>query len=364
MDLSKLKEKLHSAKNICIVSHKNPDGDAIGSSIGLASLINTFNNCAKVLVPNEFPQFLNWIENSDEILIWDNNPSISENLLLNADVIFCLDFNALHRIGDLGDVVAKSKATKVMIDHHLSPEDFADYTLSVTTTSSTAELVFEFIEELDFTEKINKGSAEALYCGIMTDTGSFKFPSTSARTHQIISKLIQLGADNGKIHSLVYDSNSINRLQILGYCLDKMEVIENKISLFTLPKTIQNELNINRNQLKLNQHQVKTIQNQLKINRNQPKINQNQLKLTKGDTEGIVNYGLSIKEVIVSAFMREDDGSIKISFRSKGDFDVNIFARTYFSGGGHKNAAGGSSELNLNEAKAYFKKSILAYLNV
>ena len=329
MDLSKLKEKLHSAKNICIVSHKNPDGDAIGSSIGLASLINTFNNCAKVLVPNEFPQFLNWIENSDEILIWDNNPSISENLLLNADVIFCLDFNALHRIGDLGDVVAKSKATKVMIDHHLSPEDFADYTLSVTTTSSTAELVFEFIEELDFTEKINKGSAEALYCGIMTDTGSFKFPSTSARTHQIISKLIQLGADNGKIHSLVYDSNSINRLQILGYCLDKMEVIENKISLFTLPKTIQNEL-----------------------------------KLTKGDTEGIVNYGLSIKEVIVSAFMREDDGSIKISFRSKGDFDVNIFARTYFSGGGHKNAAGGSSELNLNEAKAYFKKSILAYLNV
>ena len=107
MDLSKLKEKLHSAKNICIVSHKNPDGDAIGSSIGLASLINTFNNCAKVLVPNEFPQFLNWIENSDEILIWDNNPSISENLLLNADVIFCLDFNALHRIGDLGDVVAK-----------------------------------------------------------------------------------------------------------------------------------------------------------------------------------------------------------------------------------------------------------------
>lgn len=329
MGLSKLKEKLHSAKNICIVSHKNPDGDAIGSSIGLASLINTFNNCAKVIVPNEFPQFLNWIEGSDDILIWDNNPSFTENILLNADVIFCLDFNALHRIGEVGDAVSKSKATKVMIDHHLSPEDFADYTLSVTSTSSTAELVYEFIEELGLKEKISKGSAEAIYCGIMTDTGSFKFPSTSARTHEIISRLIKLGADNGKIHSLVYDSNSINRLHILGYCLDKMEVIENKITLFTLPKSIQNEL-----------------------------------KLTKGDTEGIVNYGLSIKEVQVSAFMREDEGSIKISFRSKGDFDVNIFARTYFSGGGHKNAAGGSSELSLTQAKAYFEKSILAYLNV
>ena len=327
MELQDLKEAILSAKSISIITHKNPDGDAIGSSYGLANVLNAINPCATVIVPNEFPKFLNWIENVEQTVVWENEGELVENKILSSDIVFCLDFNALHRIDQVGEIVGRHQGIKVMIDHHLSPEDFADYCLSETTASSTAELVFEFLSELQFTEKLTPGAAEALYCGIMTDTGSFKFPSTSKRTHEIVAELIKFGANNGKVHSLVYDSNSINRLKILGHCLDKMEVVQGKVSLFTLPKAIQEEFS-----------------------------------LIKGDTEGIVNYGLSVKEIQASAFMREDDGIIKISFRSKGELDMNLFARKYFNGGGHRNAAGGMSTLTLDEAKAYFIESISTYL--
>ena len=323
MDYSELKKEILSKKNIVILTHKNPDGDAIGSSVGLSLVLNEIGLNTKVIVPNEAPAFLRWINSYDAILNFETHQAAATEQIQNADVIFCLDFNALHRIGEMGDLVAQSSAFKVLIDHHLQPEDFADFTLSKTSASSTCELVYEFTEALEATNSITKAAAEAIYTGLITDTGSFKFPSTSAYTHRVAGELINKGANNGKIHQLIYDSNSISRIKVLGYCLNNMEIIEDKVAFFSLSTNTQQDLGT-----------------------------------VKGDTEGIVNYGLSISTVMVSAFFREEAGMIKISFRSKGDHDVNLFARTYFDGGGHKNAAGGCSTSSLEETIAKFKNCV------
>lgn len=327
MDFSTLKTAILNANLVSIVTHKNPDGDAIGSSLGLANLLKKQGVNVKVIVPNAFPVFLNWMDGVNNILDWEKSTSQSDDLLASSDVIFCLDFNASHRIGGLETAVLDSSAIKVMIDHHLEPQEFCDYLLSDTSASSTAELVHLFICELGFQNDIDQSVGEALYCGIMTDTGSFKFPSTSGNTHDVVSDLIKRGTDNSKVHQLVYDSSSISRLKLIGHCLNEMEIISNKVTIFSLSQATHKSLH-----------------------------------LKKGDNEGIVNYGLSIKSVQVSAFFREDKDIIKISFRSKGDIDVNLFARTYFNGGGHKNAAGGISEGNLESAISHFRNSIKTFL--
>ncbi|MFT6716498.1 MAG: phosphoesterase RecJ-like protein [Saprospiraceae bacterium] len=327
MDLSTAKTRIQEANLISIVTHKNPDGDAIGSSLGLANLLIKQGINVKVIVPNAYPEFLKWMSGVNDVLDWEKHTVQSDELLAASDVIFCLDFNASHRIGGVANAVLNSGATKIMIDHHLEPEGFCDYILSDTSASSTAELVHQFICELGFQNDIDQNIGEALYCGIMTDTGSFKYPSTSANTHDVVSDLIKKGADNAKVHQLIYDSSSVARLKLIGHCLNEMEIIADKITVFSLS---------------LETHKT--------------------LQLKKGDNEGIVNYGLSIKTIQASAFFREDTDIIKISFRSKGDLDMNLFARTYFNGGGHKNAAGGMSKESLENAINHFRTSINEFL--
>jgi len=328
MNLSTIKSKILASKLVSIVTHHNPDGDAIGSSLGLANLLKKQGLRVEVIVPNTFPLFLNWMHGVSQILDYEKSSTKCDKLLASSDVIFCLDFNATHRIAGVQKAVINSEAAKVMIDHHLEPDGFCDYIMSDISASSTAELVHKFICELGFQNDIDKNIGEPLYCGIMTDTGSFKFPSTSANTHDVVSDLIKRGTDNAKVHQLVYDSSSIARLKLIGHCLNKMEIIENRVTVFSLSEETHKNL-----------------------------------QLKKGDNEGIVNYGLSIKTIDVSVFFREDKEIIKISFRSKGDIDVNQFARTYFNGGGHKNAAGGMSKESLNGTIKHFRNSIKIFLS-
>lgn len=321
-DISSIKTLLSSPKKIIIVPHKNPDGDAIGSTLGLYHFLLKNNHSAQIIVPNDYPNFLKWIPGESTILKHDSDKENCDNLINNADIIFTLDFNAFHRTGNMETVLTHSNAVKIMIDHHQEPDDYAKYTFSDVTMSSTCEMVYHFIDMLGETDSIDKDIATSLYVGIMTDTGSFRFRSTTSTTHRIIAKLIDKGADNNTIHNNVYDTNSYNRLQLLGCALSNLKVIpESRTAYITLS---QNELS--------------------------------KFDYKKGDTEGVVNYALSLDNIIFAAIFIEDrkEGIIKISLRSKGEFSVNAFSRAHFNGGGHNNAAGGRSELSLKKTVEKF----------
>ncbi len=311
-----IKSLLNSPKNIVIVPHRNPDGDAMGSTLGLYHYLKLHQHSAVVIAPNDYPDFLKWLPGDDTVLKFESQQDDSIALIDKADLIFTLDFNALHRTGNqMAEVLENSKATMLMIDHHQQPDDYAAYTYSDATMSSTCEMVYNFIEMLGDSEKIDAKIATCLYVGIMTDTGSFRFPATTSRTHQIIGNLIEKGAENSEIHNNIYDTNSYSRLQLLGRAMQNLEVIpELKTAYISLS---QSELD--------------------------------KFHFKKGDTEGFVNYALSLKNIIFAAIFIESqqDGIIKISLRSKGDFSVNEFSRAYFNGGGHTNAAGGRSETDL-----------------
>jgi phosphoesterase RecJ-like protein len=324
MELQELKSILNNQPSVFIVTHKSPDGDAIGSSLGLAGVLKKKGCDVTVVAPSEYPKFLRWIKGNEDVLVWGEDDEKIRESAEKANVLFCLDFNALHRIDEVGELVEKAKGKKVMIDHHQQPDDFADFTISDTSASSTAEMVYEFIESLEYQKFMDGDIGEALYCGIMTDTGSFRFPSTTARTHRVAGKLIDNGADHSMVHRRIYDSNTKRRLKLLGYCLLNMEVLEEKnTAIFKITKSDHKTFNIQ-----------------------------------KGDTEGIVNYGLSMPKIKSSVFFREDKNIVKISFRSKDDYDVNKFARAHFNGGGHKNAAGGMSKDSLEKAIDKFKSVI------
>jgi phosphoesterase RecJ-like protein len=316
-DINSIKTLLSSPKAIVIIPHKNPDGDAIGSTLGLYHYLKQLHHKATIIAPNDYPDFLKWMPEEHSILKYDNQKEDCDVLIEKADIIFTLDFNALGRIGNMEDIVYNSKAKKIMIDHHQQPDDYATYMYSDVSMSSTCEMVYNFIEMLGDVDKINSDIATCLYTGIMTDTGSFRFPSTTSATHHIIGQLIEKGANNSEIHNQIYDTNSYARLQLLGRALSNLKVIpEYRTAYITLS---QEELNA--------------------------------FNFKKGDTEGFVNYGLSLKGIIFAAIFIEShqDEIIKISLRSKGDFSVNELSRTHFNGGGHTNAAGGRSELNLKE---------------
>jgi phosphoesterase RecJ-like protein len=316
-DISSIKELLSSPKKIVIIPHKNPDGDAIGSTLGLLHYLNTYNHDAVIIAPNDYPDFLKWMPGESSILKYDHQKDDCDKLLISAELIFTLDFNSLGRIGQMQDVVSHTNAIKIMIDHHQQPDDYATFMYSDVTMSSTCEMVYNFIAMLDDTDKVDTDIATCLYTGIMTDTGSFRFPSTTSATHKIIGNLIEKGANNSQIHNNIMDTNSYERTQLLGKALSNLKVIpEYRTAYITLS---QEELNT--------------------------------FNFKKGDTEGFVNYGLSLKGIIFAAIFIESqqDGIIKISLRSKGDFSVNELSRTYFEGGGHTNAAGGKSDLNMKE---------------
>jgi len=314
--ISEIKALLNSPKQIVIVPHKNPDGDAMGSTLALYHYLKIFNHKAVVIAPNDYPDFLKWLPGDDTVLKFESQQEDSKALIERAELIFTLDFNALHRAGEgMAEAIDRSKATKLMIDHHQQPDDYASFTYSDVSMSSTCEMVYNFIEMLGDIDKINTSIATCLYVGIMTDTGSFRFPATTSRTHQIIGDLIEKGADNSQIHNNIYDTNSYSRLQLLGRAMQNLRVIpELRTAYITLSQAELDEFNFK-----------------------------------KGDTEGFVNYALSLKGIIFATIFIENhaDSIIKISLRSKGEFSVNEFSRAHFNGGGHTNAAGGRSDTDM-----------------
>lgn len=317
-----LRSFLETPKNVVIVGHRNPDGDAMGSTLGLAHYLSKKGHNAQVVVPNEYPDFLHWLPGSKTTYRFDWQNSQSQRAIRNSDIIFLLDFNALHRVGnDMQNTLSEYKNDFALIDHHQQPDDFA-YMYSDTEMCSTCQMVYHFIEKMDDLDLIDKDIATCLYTGIMTDTGSFRFRSTTSTTHQVIANLIDKGAENDRIHSNVYDSNSYGRLQLLGQALRNLKTLPDYKTAYI------------------------TISDQEKVD--------NDFK--KGDTEGVVNYALSLSGIVLAAIFIEDreQNIIKISFRSKGSFSVNEFARNHFNGGGHDNAAGGRSELSMKETVEKF----------
>lgn len=321
--------ELSEARNIVIVPHKGPDGDAIGSSLGLMHFLKNKGHDVDVIAPNDYPKFLKWLPGNEEVMIYEKDKANADQLIENADIVFALDFNHLNRSGDMQEVLTASQAVFIMIDHHREPSDFANYTYSDAEMSSTCEMVYHFIDKLRAVEKITPEIATCLYSGIMTDTGSFRFSATSAETHRVIAQLIDKGAVNHEIHNNIFDTFNENRLQLLGTALQNLRVLpEYKTAYITL------------SQEELDKHNFQ-----------------------KGDTEGFVNYGLAIEDVIFALIFIENkqEGIIKISFRSKGDFNVNEFARAHFEGGGHNNAAGGKSEVSMEDTVAKLKSILPDY---
>ena len=328
-DIKKTRTLLQSSDNIVITCHKGPDGDAIGSTLALYLYLKKQQKNVQVIVPDDFPLFLKWLPDSEQILIYDTNKEQADTLINNADLIFTLDFNALHRTGEMQEILSKASAKFIMIDHHQQPDDYAEVTYSDTSICSTCQMVYHFIDALENINMIDTDIANCIYTGIMTDTGSFRFRSTTSTTHRVIANLIDTGIDNAKIHQSVYDSNSYNRLQLLGKSLTNLKVIP--------------ELNTAYISLSAEE--------------------QNNFNAQKGDTEGVVNYALSLQGIKLAAIFKEDQntGLIKISLRSKGDFSVNEFSRAHFNGGGHTNAAGGASKLSLEETLDKFISILPSY---
>ncbi|NHF61161.1 bifunctional oligoribonuclease/PAP phosphatase NrnA [Flavobacteriaceae bacterium TP-CH-4] len=325
-DINAVKKLLSESRNIVIVPHKNPDGDAIGSTLGLWFYLKSKGHNASVIVPNDFPKFLKWMPGNDHILIFEKHNTQSKDRLKQADLIFTLDFNHLGRAGQMEELLATSEVPFIMIDHHQKPDDYAEIIYSDVEMSSTCEMVYNFIEYLGGKEEITPEIADCLYTGIMTDTGSFKYSSTTSRTHRIVADLIDRGANNPKIHNLVFDTNTPSRLHILGCALKNMVILEEYATAY---------ITLSQEELDLYDHK-------------------------KGDTEGVVNYGLTLDGIRFAVIFIEnkEEGIIKISFRSEGNFSVNEFARKYFNGGGHMNAAGGKSEVSMQETVDRFLKHL------
>lgn len=325
--LHEIKEILATPRDIVITTHRNPDGDAIGSSLAMFHYLSRMGHSVKVISPSEYPDFLEWMPGVKDIIIYDVDPEESKKEVERAEIIFFLDFNGLDRIDKLGELIAPLKCTKIMIDHHLYPEPCADYLISDTMVSSTCELVYDFIERIGDKQKIDVVIAESIFTGILTDTGSFKY-STSPKLFRIVADLIELGADDYKLQDLIFNSLKEKSLQLLGHCLNRrMEILEEyHTGIITLTKEDYVRFDIQR-----------------------------------GDTEGIVNYLLMLKNVKLAAFITEQPTIVKISLRSKGDFSVQEIAKKHFKGGGHKNAAGGFSFQNLRATVKKFKELLPEY---
>lgn len=332
LDIAQLIKLLAQPKKIVITTHHKPDGDAMGSSLGLYNYLIQQGHHARVITPTDYPAFLNWMPGNGDVTIYTEKIAECDKLIADADIIFCLDFNALGRINEMGEKVGESKAVKVMIDHHLEPADFDDYRYWDINACATAQLVYKFIvNELGNPKLINTDVATCLYTGIMTDSASFRLPNTTSDVHRIAADLIDLGAVNWRIHELVYNDSSEDRLRFLGNCLlNRLEVY--------------NEFNTAV--IAVGKHDLETF------------------NVITGDTEGVVNYALSISNVRLAAFIVERSDKVKLSLRSKGDFPANDICKKYFNGGGHRNAAGGTSTDSFTEVIAKFKSILPEYKNL
>lgn len=328
--LAELQALLAQPRQIFITTHHKPDADALGSSLAWAGYLKQHGHHVTVVTPSDYPAFLNWMVGHDEVVVYDKrqNDRQVRDLVQRAEVIFCLDFSCLGRINEIGEYVRNAPGTKVLIDHHQQPEAFADISFSNPNAAATAELIFEIIRDLGDQAQITKAMGEALYAGIMTDTGSFRHPSTSRNVHLIIAELLSANIDLSAVHRRIYDSHTELRLRFLGFVLKEKLVVNREFN--TAYITITKE--------ELRQYDSKT-----------------------GDTEGLVNYALSIEGIVFAAIFIDRGPAVKISFRSVGDFSVSDFSRQHFEGGGHHNAAGGISYLSLEATVERFLGLIPQY---
>lgn len=324
-----VEEILNSPKQIVITSHHKPDGDALGSSLAMYHWLKPKGHDVRVIVPSDFPNFLDWMPGRDEVSIYPAHKEANDQFIAGADIIFCLDFNGLSRINLMEAAVRASNATKIMIDHHLDPEGFDDYRHWNSNASATAELVYDFIANvMGEPEAITADIADCLYTGIMTDTGSFRYSNTSPGVHRIVADLIDRGARHWKIHEFIFNSATENRLKFLGYCLlHRLEVLrEYNTALFSVSRDDLERFNVGT-----------------------------------GDTEGLVNYALSLHGIRLAALIIDRGELVKLSLRSLGDFPSNEVCATHFSGGGHRNAAGGNSWASLEDTVEQFKSILPIY---
>mgnify|MGYP001231895834 CR=1 FL=1 len=326
--IQSIKKVISTKKNILLIPHSSPDADALGSCLSLFHFFKDEHN-VNVISPNEFTDILSFLPGSNDILIFESDKEKSNILFKKSDVIFTLDFNNLSRAKNISHLIAKSKATKIMIDHHENPDDYADFMISNSNMSSTCEMIYDFISNIN-SDKINNNIATCLYAGIVADTGSFRFPSTTSRTLRIGSELIEYGVNVTDIFEKLHNNFQFNRLKLLGTTINNFKRIDDLPVLYS---SISDEEQKIRN-------------------------------FRKGDSEGFVNFGLSVEGIKCSVVFIEksNDGIIKISFRSKGDFKVNIFANKYFNGGGHEYAAGGISKLSLNDTINKFINDIKEFI--
>ena len=325
IDLRAFEQMMATSKKVVIVTHFKPDADALGSSLGLALYLRKKSHLVDVITPSDYPDFLAWMPGKEIVTALSKESkepgAKAAKLLAKAEVIFCLDFSNLKRINELGDLVKASSAKKVMIDHHLEPEKFADFEKWDVGAASTAEMIFELINELGDKSLIDEDIANCLYAGLMTDTGGFRHNNTTHREFLVASELVSRGANPAEVAKKIYDTNSLERLRLTGFALSQ--------KLTVLPE-------FNTAFMTLTWEELRQFGSQT------------------GDTEGLVNYGLSIKGIKMAVLMYDRKEEIKLSFRSLVDFDVNALARKHFEGGGHKNASGGQSKLSLEQTLKKF----------
>lgn len=322
-------DAIKASNNIVITAHKSPDGDSIGSSMGLYRFIQKLSKNVSICHPDKAPTYLQWLEGVDDILVYEENPEAVREKLAEADLLICLDYNDFSRVGkDMQVELEKFYKQIILIDHHLNPAPITELMLSQTEVCSTCQLIYEVIAQSDQKSLLDTTIVTPLYLGIVTDTGSFRFPSVEARTHQIIAEMLDLGLIHYKVHENTFDNNTIDRLKLRGFATsEKLELLHNgKVALISLS---QEELN--------------------------------RFNYQKGDTEGLVNMALSVDGIKAAILLTEQDDLIRMSFRGKGEYEVNIIANEQFGGGGHKYAAGGSSTLSLAETILKLKNQLPNY---
>ena len=327
-EVKKVLDLLQPQKKIVITTHANPDGDAMGSSLALFHYLKLKGFDPTVIVPTPYPDFLAWLPGNENVLIHQKKQEQCNKIIAESSVIFCLDFNALPRTGDMEKPLHDSQAVKIVIDHHIAPDSFPNFLFSDTTVSSTAELIFQFIKTAGDQNLINKDIATCIFLGVLTDTGGFQFSTTTSNVHRLAADLIDKGAENSDAYDKVFNTFSESRLRLFGYSITE------KMKVFKELKTAY--ISLNREELQ--RFNIKT-----------------------GDTEGLVNYPLKMQDINFAALIIDRTEKIKISFRSKGSFDVNALSRAHFNGGGHKNAAGGQSKETLEEVIKKFEEVIPKY---
>ncbi len=327
--ITSLKELLNKAKlNVAIIPHEHPDGDAIGSAIGLAEVLKNYGHHIQIISPTDYPDFLKWFSSKTEIVVYSGNEKKAKTILDESDLLFCVDFNEASRAGKLEKRILEYQNPKILIDHHPYPTNFCNLTISETHYSSTAELIYDVVCKIGLKKHITKFAAEALYTGILTDTGSFNHNTSDPNTFKVVSELMKFGIDTQKIQSGVYHNFSASRMKLLGYCLSQKMMVypELRTAMISITKKELEDFNF------------KT-----------------------GDTEGFVNFPLSINDIVFSAIFIEKEGLVKASFRSKGNFPVNHFSRDHFNGGGHLNASGGDTKLSIDKAVEKFTQLLPQY---